>query len=75
MAHAILLPVGAFESSLRVNGRTKSWEAHERNQQFGENYSMDIVKSQRLRQEGITRIKKVSAMKPDLTKIVRDEHI
>jgi len=37
MAHVIQLALGAFMSSLGVNGRTKSWEADERNQQFGEN--------------------------------------
>jgi len=37
MAHVIQLALGAFMSSLGVKGRTKSWEAHERDQQFGEN--------------------------------------
>jgi hypothetical protein len=31
MAHVIQLALGAFMSSLGVNGCTKSWEAHERN--------------------------------------------
>jgi len=70
MAHVIQLPLGAFMSSLGVNGRTKSWEAHERNQQFGENGSIDIGKSQRLRKEGNARINKVSAMKPGLAKMI-----
>ena len=35
MAHVIQLALGAFMSSLGVKGCTKSWEAHERNQQFG----------------------------------------
>jgi len=30
MAHIIQLILGAFMSSLGVKGRTKSWEAHER---------------------------------------------
>jgi hypothetical protein len=47
MAHVIQLALGAFVSSLSVKGRTKSWEAHERNQQFGEHESIDIGKSQR----------------------------
>jgi len=47
MAHVIQLALGAFMSSLGVKGRTKSWEAHERDQQFGENNSIDIGKSQR----------------------------
>jgi hypothetical protein len=52
MAHIIQLALGAFMSSLGVKGRTKSWEAHERDQQFGENESIDLGKSQRLRKEG-----------------------
>jgi len=48
MAHIIQLALGAFLSSLGVKGRTKSWEAHERDQQFGENESIDIGKSHRL---------------------------
>jgi hypothetical protein len=55
-AHVIQLGLGAFMSSLSVEGRTKSWEAHERNQQFGENESIDIGKSQILRKEGNARI-------------------
>jgi hypothetical protein len=46
-------------------------EAHERDQQFGENESIDIGKSQRLWTEGNARINKVSAMKPALAKIIR----
>jgi len=57
-------------SSLGVKGRTKSWEAHERDQQFGENESTDIGKSQSLRKEGNARINKVSAMRPGLAKII-----
>jgi hypothetical protein len=49
-------------SSLGVKGCTKSWEAHECDQQFGENESIVIVKSQRLRKEGNARINQVSAM-------------
>jgi hypothetical protein len=69
MAHVIQLASGAFMTSLGVKGRTKSWEAHERDQQFGENESIDIGKSQRLRKEGNARINKVSAMRPGLAKI------
>jgi len=58
-------------SSLSVKGRTKSWEAHERNQQFGENECTDIGKSQRLQKEGNARINKVSAMKPGLAKKIQ----
>jgi len=70
MAHVIQLAIGAFMSSLSVKGRTKSWEAHERNQQFAENESTHIGKSQRLRKEGNARINKVSSMKPGLAKII-----
>jgi len=70
MAHVIQLAVGAFMSSLGVKGRTKSWEAHEHDQQFGENESIDFGKSQRLRKEGNARINKVSAMRPGLGQII-----
>jgi len=70
MAHVIQLALGAFMSSLGEKGRTKSWEAHERDQQFGEHESIDIGKSQRLRKDGNARINKVSAMRPGLAKII-----
>jgi len=70
MAHIIQLALGAFMSSLGVKGRTKSWEAHERDQQFGENESIDIGKGQRLRKEGNARINKVLAMRPGLARII-----
>jgi hypothetical protein len=69
MARVIQLASGAFMSSHGVKGCNKSWEAHERDQQFGENESIDIGKSQRLRKEGNARINKVSAMRPGLAKI------
>jgi len=75
MAHVIHLALGAFMRSLDVKGCTKSWEAHERDQQFGENESIDIGKSQRLRKEGDARINKVSAMKPGLAKINEEVRI
>jgi len=75
MAHVIQLALGAFMSSLNLKGRTKSWEAHERDQQFGENESMDAGKSQRLRKEGNARINKVSAMRPGLAKIIEKVRI
>ena len=62
MAHDIRLAFGAFMSNLGVKGHTKSWEAHDRNQKFGENETTDIGKSQRLQKEGNARINKVSAM-------------
>jgi hypothetical protein len=75
MAQVIQLAVGAFMSSLGVKGRTKSCEADERNQQFAENESIDIGKSQRLRKEGIASINKVSAMRPGLAKIIEKVRI
>jgi hypothetical protein len=75
MAHGIQLAFGAFMSSLGVKGRTKFREAHERNQQFGENESIDIGKSQRLRKEGNARIHKVSAMGSGLAKIIEKVRI
>jgi hypothetical protein len=75
MAHVIQLALSAFMSSLSVKGRTKSWEAHERNQQSGENQNMDIGKSQRLRKVGNARISEVSAMKPDLAKMMEKVRI
>ena len=48
MAHIIQLTLGAFMRSLGVKDLNYSREAHERDQQFGENGSLDIGKSQRL---------------------------
>jgi hypothetical protein len=70
MAHVLQLALGAFMSSLGVKGRTNSWEAHERDQAFGENDSIDIGKCQRLRKEGNARINNVSAMRPGFAKII-----
>jgi len=75
MAHVIQLALGALMSSLGVKGRTESWEDHERDQQFGENESIHIGKSQRLWKEGNARINKVSAMKPGLAKIIEKVRI
>jgi len=73
MAHVIQLALGAFMSSLGGKGRTKSWEAHERDQQFGETESIDVGKSQRLRTEGNARINIVTAQEG--TKILRNIRI
>jgi len=75
MAHVIQLALGAFMSSLGVKDRTKCWEAYDHDQQFGENASIDIGKSQRLRKEGNARINKVSAMRPSLAKIIEKVRI
>jgi len=75
MAPVIQLALGAFMSSLGVKGCTKSWEAYERKQQFRENESIDIGKSQRLRKVPNARINKVSATRPGLAKIIETVRI
>jgi hypothetical protein len=75
MVYIIKLALGAFMSSLGVKGRTKSWEAHEHDQQYGENDSIDIPKSQTLRNEGNARIHKVLATRRGLAKIIETVHI
>ena len=75
MAHVIQLALGAFMSSLGVKGGTKSWDAHEHDQHFGENESIDVGQSQRLRKEGNARIDQASAMRPGLAKIIEKVHI
>jgi hypothetical protein len=75
IAHVIERAFCAFMSSFGVKGRTISWEAHERNQKFGENQSIDIGKSQRLRKAGNARINKVPDMRPGLAEIIEKLHI
>jgi len=75
MAHVIQLAIGIFMSRLGVKGCTKSWKAHEHHQQFGQNESVDIGKSQRIPKEGDARMNKVSAMKPGLAKIIEKVRI
>jgi hypothetical protein len=67
--------LGALLSSLGVAGCAKFWDAHERNQQFGEKETTDIEKSQRLRKEGNARFNKVSAMRPGVAEINEKVHI
>jgi len=62
-------------SSLHLKDSTKAWEAHECDQQFGENGNTDIGKSQRLRKEGNARINKVLAMTPGIANIIEKVHI
>jgi len=75
MAHVIRLAIGALISSIGVKGCTRSWEAHEHDQQFGENEIIHIGKSQRFRNKGYARINMVSAMKPGSAKIIEKVHI
>jgi hypothetical protein len=51
MAHLIQLALCDFMCSRGVKGHTMSWEAHERDQQFAEDESIDIGKSQTLRNQ------------------------
>ena len=69
MAHIIHLSLCAFMGYRGLKGCAKSWEAHERNQQFGQNECIDIGKSQWLRKEGNSGFNTVSAMIPGLAKI------
>jgi len=75
MVYVIQLALSAFMSSLCVKGHTTSWEADERDHQFGENETTDIGRSQRLRKEGNARINKVSAIRPGLAKRIEKVHI
>jgi len=70
MAHIIQLALRAFRCCLGVKGRTKSWESHEHNQQFGEKSSIAIGKSLRIQKEGNGRIKMLSAIRPGLAIII-----
>jgi hypothetical protein len=75
MVHGIQLAIGAFMRSLGGKGRTKSWETCEHDHQFGGNKSIDFGKCQCLAKEGNAEINKVSAMRPDLPKIIEKVHI
>jgi hypothetical protein len=70
MAQVKQLALGPFMSSLGVKDRTKSLEAHEHDQQFGENECINFGNSQRLRKEDNARINQMWAMKPGLAKII-----
>jgi hypothetical protein len=75
MAHIIQLALDAFMTSHGVKSHIKSWEAHECDQHFGQDESIVIGTSQRLRKEGNARINKVSAMRPCLAKIIEKVRI
>jgi hypothetical protein len=72
MAHLIQLALSAIISSLRVNGHTKSWESHERNQRFGKNECTDTSNSHRLQKDGNAKINKVLDMRSALAKIIKN---
>jgi hypothetical protein len=75
MAHVIQLALGTYMCILDGNGRTRSWEAHERDQHFGETEGTDSGKSQRLWKEVNARINTVSPMRPGLVKMIEKVHI
>jgi len=75
MAHIIQLTLDAFMSGGGVKGRTKSWEAHQRDQQFGENECTAIGKSQRRRKVDNARFNTLSALRPGFAKIIEKVHI
>jgi len=75
MVHFIQLAFSACMSSLGVQGHIKSWEAHEGDQQFGENESAAIGKSRRLQKEGNARINNVLAMQLGLANIIEKVRI
>jgi len=70
MAEAIQLVRGTLMRSVGVQGRIKFWGANQCDQQFGENRSSDIGKSQRLPKEGNVRITKMLAMWPHMAKLI-----
>jgi hypothetical protein len=72
MAHVIQVGTDAFMSSLGETGRTNSWDAHEWDQQFGENENIDIGNTHRNRKEGNARVNKVSSMRAGLAKTIEN---
>jgi len=59
-----------IQEQSRCKWRHQVLDAHEHDQQFGVNESIDIGKSQRLRKEGNARINKMSAMSQGLAMII-----
>jgi len=57
-------------SSLGIQSHTKTWDAHVRNHQFGENNAIDTAQSERLQKQGNARINNVSAMRQGLAMII-----
>lgn len=75
MAHVRQLAVGALFSSVSVKDRTKCWEAHEQNTQFGVNESTDNGNGQRLTKAANACINKVSTKCTGLPNIIQKVHI
>jgi len=59
LAHIIQLAIGAFISTLGVQGHTKSRESRDHNHQFGVNVSRNSGKCQSVQKEGNAGIDKV----------------
>jgi len=70
MVHVVQHTFGGCFSSLGVNGHTKFWEVHEREQQLGDNEGIDSGKHQRLQNDCNVRNNKVSAIRSDLAMII-----
>jgi len=68
--YVIQIALGGFVICLSVTDRTMSWEAHEHDQQFGENETTDIGKCQRLQKERNARMNKGLAMRPGVSKVI-----
>jgi len=69
------LALAVFMSSLGLKTCTKSQEAYQCDQQFGENESIYIGNTQRLQKEGNGEINEVSEMRSGLAKIIGKVHI
>jgi hypothetical protein len=61
MAHVIQLCVSGFMAKLGVRGREKSWEAHERDEQFQQEGGKKVSHA---------RVRRVTDMAPGLHKII-----
>jgi hypothetical protein len=71
IAPLIQLGLGVFMTSLDAKGQARSWEAHEGDQQFGENELVDNGKSEKLCKEGNARINMELAITACLAKIIQ----
>jgi len=75
MAQIIQIALGAFRSIHGVTGCAKFFETFKSNLRVGENASIDIWMTQRLRKECNARINMGSAMKPGFARIIEKVQI
>jgi hypothetical protein len=75
MAYVVALPGSACMSCLGVKDQAKFWEAHKCDQEFRENESIDIGKSQSLRNMGNSRPNNMFTMRRGLAKIIEKVRI